>query len=215
MQLSQIILPITNYYKHLSACIVLIFVFLIFTTSCNLFNTRTPEEPTVSRGIFVPPTKPEYVIDNFKNSIRQKVADNFLACLIDYNQSDVVPTIYQFVPSAEANAKYQDIFKNWDKNKERTAFIALISILPDSVVPRLEITGDFTIKISDSAVYSGSYFLEFQHNNQDQPKRFSGSLQFTMFPQNGRWAIQRWIDASITNDTVNTTWSILKALNSN
>jgi hypothetical protein len=204
-----------NNNKNLFIYYLSLFTTLIILNSCNLFETRTPAEPTTIRGNFIPPTEPDDVIKNLKNSIKEKISDNYIQCFWDSLQGTKNQSSYSFVASTDVYIKYSDIFRNWDRNKEKSAFLALVSTITDTVSPIVNLSGDFTIKLADSAVYSGNYYLEIKINKQVEPLKFSGAIQLTLIPQNGRWSIQRWIDAGLEKDTISTTWSVLKAMYSN
>lgn len=186
--------------------------FLIALTSCGLFSTRDPESPDSDKSTYIPPNKAVDVITNFKNAIIEKNSENYKSCFLDtINFSD---KRYTFVPSPDAYALYQSLFDNWDLDDEKRTFYSIISKLPEGTSPQLELTNyDFFDQQPNSETYISDYKIIIRHNIQGLDTAFAGTLQFMMIrnPSNSYWYIQKWTDTNPSNDTINATWSILKA----
>ena len=176
--------------------------------------TRTPEEPTGNRGTYEPPTTPQIVIENFRNAVIEKNTQNFMLCLADPSRSRVP---YIFEPSAEAGARFQAIFQSWSLNKERQAFLSIIARLPSDVNLGLEFSNSSVAFSSpDSLVWVGDYRLSTKLDLAGVPNVLTGTMVLSIRPEtSGLWSIGRWSDARRTGDTLESTWSILKAQLSN
>lgn len=184
---------------------------LLLFSSCA---TRTPEEPTGNRGTYEPPTSPQIVIENFRNAVIEKNTQNFMLCLADPSRSRVP---YVFEPSAEAGARFQSIFQSWSITKEQQAFLSIIARLPTDVALGLEFTNS-TVAFSspDSLVWVGDYRLSTKLDIAGVPNVLTGTMVLSIRPESsGLWSITRWSDAKQTADTLESTWSILKAQLSN
>lgn len=177
-------------------------------------TTRTPEEPTGNRGTYEPPTSPQIVIENFRNAVIEKNTQNFMLCLADPSRSRVP---YVFEPSAEAGARFQAIFQSWSITKEQQAFLSIIARLPTDVGLGLEFTNaNVAFSSPDSLVWVGDYRLSTKLDLAGVPNVLTGTMVFSIRPEtSGLWSITRWSDARRTGDTLESTWSILKAQLSN
>lgn len=174
-------------------------------------TTRTPEEPTGSRGTFIPPTTPSIVVENMRNAIAEKNTENFMLCLADVTVRSTFA--YSFEPSAEARARYQTLFDSWTTDKERQAFLSMVARLPSDRAPMLDLLSP-TVNFSspDSVVYVTDYQLQVEHDIESVPKVLTGTMVLTITPEkSGLWSISRWRDARRVADTLENTWSILKA----
>ncbi len=184
---------------------------VLVVSSCA---TRTPEEPTGNRGTYEPPTSPQIVIENFRNAVIEKNTQNFMLCLADPTRSRAT---YVFEPSAEVGARFQAIFQSWSLNRERQAFLSLIARLPTDVSLGLEFTnGSVAFSSPDSLVWVGEYRLSTKLDLAGVPNVLTGTMVLSIQPEaSGLWSIARWGDAKRAADTLESTWSILKAQLSN
>jgi hypothetical protein len=184
---------------------------MLVLSSCA---TRTPEEPTGNRGTYEPPTSPQIVIENFRNAVIEKNTQNFMLCLADPTRSRAT---YVFEPSAEVGARFQAIFQSWSLNRERQAFLSLIARLPTDVSLGLEFTnGSVAFSSPDSLVWVGEYRLSTKLDLAGVPNVLTGTMVLSIQPEaSGLWSIARWGDAKRAADTLESTWSILKAQLSN
>jgi len=185
---------------------------LLAATGCS---TRTPETPTGTRGTFEPPTSPAIVLSNLRNALAERNTENFMLCLSDASTRSNYA--YRFEPSAEVRARYQSMFDAWTLNSERQAFLSLVSRMPPEVRPSLDISSA-TVAFSspDSTVYVTDYVLTANHGVASVPTSLRGTMSVTITPErSGLWSIATWRDARRPADTVEATWSLLKAALSN
>jgi hypothetical protein len=196
--------------KSKSIFIILLVSISIVLGGCDLFSTRTPEEPNKKKSSFVPPTSASIVISNFINSITEKNVDNYIACLADTSQGDRFPFFYR--PSSEASATYSSTFMSWNLFSERRYFSTLLNATPTDIIPAISlINGKFDVLSPDSAVFTSSYLLSVKHTIDALAKSYAGTLQLTIVPRtSGLWSIRTWYDIQNTSDSLQS-WSILKA----
>ncbi len=200
----------------LGSTVLYLYFAIVFLSGCGLFSTREPESPVAGGQSFTPPTMPSLVIENLKNAVKEKNAENFTLCLADTARGDY--HFYRFEPAAEVAARYATLFSSWGVTAERQAFISLMSKIPADVPPSLAISGGyFDVITQDSAVYIGDYLLVVNHSATAIPKRGTGVMRLTIAPNSGgQWSIIRWSDAnSAVADKAATTWSTFKARFSN
>jgi hypothetical protein len=191
--------------------IFFLFFFIFFEVSCNLFTTRTPETPDTGKSSFQLPTSANIVISNFKNSVIEKNIDNYIQCFADTALND--KRNYVFTASSEAYALFGPLFQYWNINSERQYFNSLINKIPVDNVPNIIFTNSRFDVFMDSVVFTSDYYLSFNVTNSTIIKKYAGLLQFSLSPKpSGLWSIYQWIDSSPSgNDTIKSTWSILKA----
>jgi hypothetical protein len=186
-----------------------LFVLSLFCLfSCS---TRTPEDPIGSRGTFVPPTSPSIVIENFRAAVSEKNTENYMLCLSDPTTRSRY--VYAFEPSAEARARFQSLFGTWSLLKERQSFVSMISRLSADVRPTLTfINSNFSFSSPDSSIFVTDYELVVEHGLTSIPTTLAGTMVLAITPEpSGLWSISRWTDAKRPTDSVEVTWSLLKA----
>ena len=196
---------------HIAKTHIIILFLAGLLSACNLFTTRNPEEPETGRSSFQQPVNADIVIDNFKNALKEKNTENYIACF--WNDTESGTKKFEFTPSAEASARFPTIFETWDIDSERNDFNYLTNSLLDMVYPVLEFQNEKPgVAMPDSTVFISDYILTVNHSQEQIPKIFAGTLQFTISKgANGLWSISRWLDTSPAVDTIDATWSILKA----
>lgn len=120
---------------------------------------------------------------------------------------------YVFEPSAEAMARYQSLFSTWGTDKERQAFLSMIARMPSDQHPQLLFVSiSVNYSSPDSTVYVAEYELRINHTLTTVPTLLTGSMVLTITPEtSGLWSISRWRDARLPSDTLESTWSLLKA----
>lgn len=191
-----------------SATLLIALVAFLVVGGCA---TRTPEDPTGSRGTFQPPTSPSIVLENLVAAVGEKNTENYMLCLADpMTRSQYA---FEFEPSAEARARFQSLFDEWTTSKERQSFLSMISRLNVDQRPQLFLLNtDVNFSSPDSTVYTSDYELIVEHGITSIPTTLTGTLVFVVTPeQSGQWSISRWTDAKRASDTVESTWSLLKA----
>jgi hypothetical protein len=154
------------------------------------------------------------VIENFRNAVIEKNTQNFMLCLADPSRSRFS---YVIEPSAEVGARFQSIFQSWSITKEQQAFLSIIARLPTDVSLGLEFTsGTVAFSSPDSLVWVGDYRLSTKLDLAGVPNVLTGTMVLSIRPESsGLWSITRWSDAKRAADTLESTWSILKAQLSN
>ncbi len=191
-------------------------IILLSIPACEMFTTRDPEPPSTGKSSFVPPTEPNIVIENFKNSLLEKNADNYIACFADSTKQS--KSGFYFYPSGSAIASFPSVFEYWALDSERRYFNSMIRYLTGELSIVLSLSnGKMDYVSPDSTLYVADYILQVPHNLTDLPKEYRGYLQFTLAKQrDGLWNISRWFDNNPKMiDTANATWSLLKARLSN
>jgi hypothetical protein len=177
--------------------------------SCNLFETRTPDEPSEQSSNYIPPTTPELVFQNMVNAFHDMNYVNYLNSFADTVSSDFV---FTFEPTQQARNRYYDSFNEWTKLSEQKYFTALQSKLQTGASLTLEfLTLTQQGIASDSIQYEATYRLTVPHIQSNIPTQVQGSAQFFLVADRKRnWVIRRWDDfAQNQNDS---TWSDLKGL---
>jgi hypothetical protein len=188
-----------------------IFLFFIIIVSiisfcCDLFKTRTPEEPSVSRSSNQPPTSSEIVLENLKYSISEKNTLNYIQCFAGGSSSSLT---FTFIPAPDVQKQFLSIFTNWDINSEKSYFENLRTQSSKYAAAELVLNGSFTFAETDSMIYNADYTLTFKHDLSNVPQTATGNLQFVIRrDQNNNWSITRWIDNKVNNQFC---WSEMKA----
>lgn len=200
-----------HHHRHTSIGVI-VAAWVCMVAACS---TRTPEDPTGTRGTFEPPTSPSIVLSNLRFAVIEKNTENFMLCLADSSTRSTVA--YRFEPSAEVRARYATLFSGWALNNERQAFLSLIARLAPEVRPSLEFTSaNVAFSSPDSTVYVADYVLAAAHGLASVPTTLTGTMSVTITPERtGQWSISAWRDARRTSDTTEATWSLLKAAVSN
>jgi hypothetical protein len=189
--------------KHVQS-VFLLSAGLVFA-ACGLFDTRDAEAPKNVSSSFVPPTSPELVLANLQNSISERNENDYIRCLVDTVST---ARVFEFVPTAAAAARYASVFRSWSLASEKAWFTAITALTPPAAASSLLLSGGFTLRAADSAVYQGDYQLTFAHGIGGAPETTRGNLQFVMAADRASfWSIVRWIDSPSGNDA---SWSEFK-----
>lgn len=195
---------------------VVIVILFTLLSGCELFTTRTPEDPAGSSGTYQQPTSELIVISNFQNAVTEKNTENFISCLSDSAKFGVKN--FKFDPSSEIGARFNEQFNTWSILSERQSFYSMMSKVTTDDKPSLQLSNArFDVRVPDSAVYVAEYIIKVNHSSPTIPKLAAGTLRLTIVPnQLNQWSISRWTDLKSTaNDTIPSTWSELKVLFSN
>jgi len=191
--------------------ILLIPTIVIFfvITSCSIFETREPESPIGTGGVFILPTTPSIVVENFINSFSSKNPDNYYNCFSSEK--------YIFHPTAEVAARYPSLFANWHSKNERQYMVANCAALEKESNPYLQFeTSVFDFISTDSAVLITNYTIFCNVIDNSIPDNYSGRMILTIIPdKSGLWSISSFQDFQSEFDTLKNTWSQLKAYFSN
>lgn len=179
-------------------------------TGCGLFDPRSPEPPSQSSQTFLPATDPFIVISNLQSAVAQKSVPNYVQCLSD-PASGGRP--FLFIPSAEGNAVYASLFRNWSTIDEQSYFQNLTTRTTTTSISKLDLTEKTSSLAADSATLEYDYTLTFENTVAGFPSRASGNLQFALQRSSSNiWSIYRWADFKTTTDL---SWSMFKGKFSN
>lgn len=176
-------------------------------TSCDLFEPRTPEEPTAARGTFVPPTTADIVIENFVNAINERNTQHYVQCFVGPDFPDAT---YQFIPTERAQRQFGNIFDQWGVQDERMYFENLLSSVPLNRQLSMTLQNErFETQTANHAIFRATYRLVAAHTHDGYPHyEFIGTLRFEMITdQANNWWIHRWADFA---DEETPSWSELK-----
>lgn len=189
---------------------VLLIVLAILFFSCNLFRTRTPEEPNESNANFPPATTPQTLVDNFTKSFSQKNLATYQNCFVSNSNS------YKFYPSADAFSIYSNIFLNWNLNSEITFARNLFSKFATEESPSLQFHNPtFSSYSTDSTVFTSEYELIINSRDNSINNSYLGTIQLVMIIDNsGLWRIVKWYDFSKQIDNFQTVSYLKARLNS-
>ncbi|MFN5309337.1 MAG: hypothetical protein ACK5C0_07770 [Candidatus Kapaibacterium sp.] len=188
----------------------------LLISGCDIFTTRTPENPLNAGGIFTPPTSASLVIENLLNAIKEKNTENYILCLADTTRN--ARQSFQFYPSSDVSARFFTLFSQWSLTNERQYILSLFSKLPNDEIPLLSLTKNrFDVITPDSAIFVSDYELTANHSITSAPTKVKGILRLTLIPdRTGLWSISRWTDGNVeTGSELQSTWSELKAQFSN
>ena len=179
-------------------------ILLIILTGCDLFTNREPEKPDTARSNYLPATTHDILFSNLKNSLQEKVLENYMSSLIDPSFIDL-PFI--FIPSSEAVVKFPALVE-WNLSAERQYFNNLINSTQQSTPIILDLQNEIKNATGDSAVYQYDYTLTLSSINENIPTIYKGNVKFYIFlDSRNQWAIGRWEDIKIGSDP---SWSDLK-----
>lgn len=176
--------------------------------SCDLFKTRTPEDPVQSSSTYPPPKDPSIVFQNMSKAFSEMNSFYYLASFIDTTNSAYS---FAFDPTATARSNFPGTFFNWSKSSEATYFMNTGSKLQKGKAPSLEFsTLNQQNTTTDSVQYEATYQLVL-YVQPDMTFRAQGRAQFVLVTDKSRnWAIRYWID--FAQSPTDTTWSDLKAI---
>jgi hypothetical protein len=176
-----------------------------YTEGCDIFKTRTPEEPTQESSNYVPPTEAGLVLQNMSNAFHDANADNYAKSFQD--------SLFSFEATAAARSGYGGVLLAWNKTAEKTYFENMTHRLQPNA--RMTLTFETYAPVplsSDSNQIETVYHLTIPHTVAAMTKSFNGHVQFVCVRnQSGYWFIRRWVDSGL-NNTTDSTWSDLKGI---
>ncbi|HOI30259.1 MAG TPA: hypothetical protein PLZ15_10940 [Melioribacteraceae bacterium] len=181
-----------------------ILLFSLLVISCDLLTTRDPEEPDKPGSNNIPATSPQILFQNLKNSINEKIAENYLACFVD---SSFLRKRFSFVPASGSVTQYP-VLNSWNFTSERQYFTNLRANLSQGG----SITASFSDAVNtpqgDSVIYTLNYSLQISSGNPNLAGNYSGSALFKIFlDSRNQWVIVDWQDIKKENLL---SWSDLK-----
>lgn len=183
---------------------IIIILLIVSISGCDLFTNRDPEDPDSARSNYLPATTHDILFSNLKNSLQEKVLENYMASFIDPSFIDLP---FVFIPSSEAVVKFPSLV-DWGLSAERQSFNNIINTTQQSTPIILDLQNEIKNTTGDSAVFQFDYTLTLSSTNENIPSVFKGNVKFFIFlDSRNQWAIGRWEDIKIGT---NPSWSELK-----
>ncbi len=179
------------------ACVAISFLFL----SCDLLNTRDPQNPDAGNQTLPTAFTKEILIDNFQKSFQQKNIQEYAKLFTDSS--------FLFLPTQSALARYSAVFSSWNKTSESDYFRNAMTAIGAASSPQIFFINSSTIPYhSDSALYMADYTVFVPHTRANITIQFAGRSELYLSPnKNNIWTIYRWIDFETKKDS---SWSELK-----
>ncbi len=172
--------------------------------SCDLLTTRDPQEPDKPGSNNIPATSPQILFQNLKNSIDEKIVENYLACFVD---SSFLRKRFSFVPASGSITQYP-VLNSWNFSSERQYFTNLRANLSQGGSISATFSDAVNTPQGDSAIYWLNYSLQISSNNPNLAGNYSGSALFKIFlDSRNQWVIVEWQDIKKENLL---SWSDLK-----
>jgi hypothetical protein len=174
----------------------------LYLCSCDLFKTRTPDEPDQISTNDVPATDASLVFQNMTYAFQEGNAFNYSKTISENS--------FSFIASGKALQRYGEL-NDWNKTKEYNYFNNVVSIIPKYSKITLEFTDNVSSNYSDSCEIEKTYLLRVPITaGSGQAKVYKGKAQFTLRrdPLNSYWYISRWSDYELNSS--DSTWSDLK-----
>ncbi len=184
--------------------IFILIVSMYVLISCDLVETRNPENPVTARSNFSAATTHSQLFENFKNSLSDKIVENYISCFLD---EELQGKKYVYIPSSGSISKYV-VLSDWSLQAERQYFNNMISVLETGTAINLDLLNETANIMGDSAKYQYDYILSLKLSDESIPDLYKGSLQFTIEVDNrNQWVITKWEDIKDANQP---SWSELK-----
>ncbi|UCF78245.1 MAG: hypothetical protein JSW03_09085 [Candidatus Eiseniibacteriota bacterium] len=181
---------------------------LLFTTAlvcgCGLFEPRVPDPPGTGGTPWIPPTEPESVFVNLKNSLEGKIILNYGQCFTDDFAFHPDPS-----DSVDLFALYSwDVYENWTLDVEKTVTQTLFD---EAASIRLTFTvRDTTICPSaDECLFFYKYQLQVIYKVGGS-NFYYGLVDFYLRREGGFWNIYMWLDKRDPDFQAFDTWGKLK-----
>lgn len=181
----------------------------LMLTSCDLFSTRNPEQPDTAGTGYIPPTSYDLVIENLKNSIKERNLNNYLLCLSDSSFTGI--SQFEYIADPQISSQFQGIFSEWNTNSEEKYFSSMVSSILEETKPILNFTDGKYQNFIDSIIFNGTYFLSINFSDEQSEKNYNGTTRIVLKRSStGFWYITSWYDFQ-ANDNNLFTWSYLKS----
>ncbi len=179
------------------------FLSALLISSCDIFETRDPEQPDRSRSNYETPSEPQIVIQNLQNAFSDRNSDNYkknFALGPPY-----VDRFFSFLPTSNALSSNPSLWSSWNVESEFQYFRNLVTRVPDGLPIILSLSSENYSPLGDSTIYTAEYSINVP-NLTGAPNIYEGSLKFSLITDNqSAWVIYYWED--ISNDS---SWSDLK-----
>jgi hypothetical protein len=170
--------------------------------SCDLFKTRTPEEPSQHSSTYVPPTDVLLVLQNMVSAFQDGDAVNYTKSFSE--------TSFSFEPATSARTKYGGELMSWDKTKEQRYFEKVLNHFSNNARVVLEFDPFTPTYNNNTSQVETAYHITLPLD-AGVIKKFNGKVQYTLSQdQSGFWSINQWVDVEI--NVSDSTWSDLKGV---
>ncbi len=188
---------------------IIIILLPLLINSCELFSTRTPEKPDTGGTGYIPPTSYDLVIENLKNSIKERNLNNYLLCFSDSSFTGI--SEFDYIADPQTMAQFQGLFSEWNRNSEEKYFTSMVSSILDETNPNVNFTDVEYQNFNDSIVFTGNYYLNIEFLNDLSDRNYSGSARIVLKnSSSGFWYITSWYDFQSEDNTLYS-WSFLKS----
>jgi len=183
---------------------LIIILIIVGSASCDLLNTREPEQPIARRTKRELATTPEILFNNLASALKEKFVDDYMSCFVD---TVLLKRNFNFIPAADVVSQYP-VLSNWSLANERDYFINLISQTVEKTPITLIMTQTDVINFGDSAFYQFDYSMNLSSTNESVENNYKGNLKFKINLDNSnQWVITEWEDIK---DKDFLSWSELK-----
>ncbi len=181
-----------------------VIILILLLSSCDIFETRQPEDPNTGRTDFVTPTTPDILFNNLMSSLKEKVVENYLQCLVD-------PTLsteqFLFISSASSMQNYPAL-STWERESERQYFNNLKTSVSDESPILLELFNEFQNVQGNTANFQYDYRIVITPIDEAIPTEYRGTAIFNIqLDTRNYWVISSWEDIGIESYS---SWSDLK-----
>ena len=179
------------------------FSFFLVLQACEIFESRDPQSPDESKSSYRVPVEPTDVIENLKNSFKDKNSNDYKKNFS--SGSPLVDRNFYFIPSSnDLNINPTD----WTVAQEFQYFNNLVIKVPQDIPMTLTFSDEQYDLQADSAIYAAKYLISVPVQNS-VPIIYEGNLRFIMTTDiNAAWVIYFWED--IANQGL-LSWSNLKS----
>jgi len=156
---------------------------------CDLWTTRSPEDPSNSTSNFVPASDPETLFQNLKSALQDGIVENYIACFVDVSY---LKKEFVFIPASGTIIENPRL-SSWNLQAEKEYFNELISKLKSGS----SITFNYTIAQKD---YNSEYYeyvidyaISFQSSSLSG--EYQGTSRFKIYVDSrGQCVIVEWED---------------------
>jgi len=190
--------------RLITGCLLLV----LFVTGCDLFTTRTPEEPTGSSGEgWNLPLNPRDVLTNMENSIGRRSDVDYAH---NFSSEESGLPLFRFVADPQSVADNPGRLDSWGLTEEKRYAQTLFNPanLPLDSIASVAFAVTQEQLFGDSARVNAGYNLHLGHL-RSAPRVMEGQLEFNLLRGNdGGWYIHRWSDLRAGGHAC---WSDLKA----
>jgi len=167
-------------------------------SSCGMFGTREPENPSGFSSLWNPPANPAGVLANVTDAFQVRDGVLYMKSFAQPGYSD---STFRFQPDISSPSYDPTVFSDWGFDAEQAFILMLFSpdFLPDDSICAIEFIAESEPPELTFPIYREQYILEIHHTDSNLPTEFSGraNIQFGL-NSNLDWVIISWTDESIS-----------------